>query len=558
MSFRHLLRSKRAADNLAAAGVGFATCAILFALSRNTPFVKDPEATYAIDTRAAMRGDWLLVHAMGRKPPLYIWIGAAVSALHGAVTEVTARMPGVIAGGTLCALLFAFAAGRTERRTALWSWLVLLSMPGFVTNCVTVQVDPMMVLWTYAALAALYPIFAQEAHSAALIIAAGIALGLGMLSKGPIAVVIVAGTIAIWLALMRKSLRRLLWPMATAGAIAIAIAATWYVAATIQGGREFARVLYQENLGHFLPGAAGGTGEAARPLYYIAAHLIGASLPIVVFLPAAAIAAWSEIDSERRSLMTYFGSAALTVTLFFSLASSKREVYVLAALPALALVIGSYLAESMVHRTSRGSQVALRIAALAFLLVLAASIAGATFIESSRALIDKIQLHSTDRMLTELIVDWAGSGAFWPLLVAMAAAAASIAIGLWQDKAGYQIAGVALAAMVATMSWAGAIRPAFARTRTEKFFLARVQQELRSSDLHLSALGEPDLEADYYLDRDLPVILVRDLPSILGPVYLLVRGDSLPRVPGLEVVMAGAEKSGRGGLVLAKFNSLER
>jgi 4-amino-4-deoxy-L-arabinose transferase-like glycosyltransferase len=530
----------------------------LFALSRNTPFVKDPEATYAIDTRAVMRGDWLLVHAMGRKPPLYIWVGAAVSALHGSVTELTARMPGVIAGGALCALLFAFAAGRTDRRTALWSWLVLISMPGFVTNCVTVQVDPMMVLWTYAALAALYPVFAEEAPGPALIIAAGVALGLGLLSKGPIAVVIVAGTIAVWLALRRKSLLRLVRPFAIAGAIAIAIAATWYVAATIQGGKEFARVLYEENLGHFLPGAAGGTGEAARPLYYIAAHLIGASLPIVIFLPAAAIAVWSEVDSSRRGLMTYFGSAALTVTLFFSFASSKREVYVLAALPALAVVIGNCIAQSMAHRTNRASRVALRIAAEAFLLVIAASLAGATFSESSSALIDKVDLHSTDRMLIGLILDWTRIGAFWPLLVALAAAAASIAIGLWQDRESFQIGGVALAAMVLTMSWVGAIRPAFARLRTEKFFLACVQQKLRSSDLHLSALGEPDVEADYYLDRDLPVMLVKDLPSILGPVYLLVRGDSLPALPGLEVVMVGAEKSGRGGLVLAKFNSLER
>ncbi|HEY2663677.1 MAG TPA: glycosyltransferase family 39 protein [Candidatus Binataceae bacterium] len=549
----------RSADDLVAAGVGFVTSAVLFALTLDTPFVKDPEATYAIDTRSVMRGDWLLVHALGRKPPLYVWIGAAISAFHGSVTEVTSRMPGVIAGGALCALLFAFVARRLDRPTALWSWLILLSMPGFITNCVTAQVDPMLVLWTFAALLAFYPIAAEEEHGLPLVVAAGVALGLGILSKGPIAVVIVGGTIAIWLLLMGKSPTHFLRRSALAGAVALLIATSWYVAAMIQGGREFARILYEENFGHFLPGVAGGTGEAGRPIYYIAAHLIGASFPIVILLPAAAIATWSEFEPDRRSLLSYFGSLALTVTLFFSLASSKREVYVMSALPALALLIGAYIAESIAGRAARASRVAFRIAVAAFLVALGALGVGSISIESSVALISKIGLHSTDRMLMGLIANAAASGNLWlrAAAIATALAAAVILIGIWRDRTSYQSAGVVAAAVVLTMVWAGAIRPLFARMRTEKYFLERVREALQSSDLHLIALGEPDIEADYYLDRDLPVVQPRDLPAILGPVYLLTRTDALALIPGLKVVMSGAQESGRGGLALAKFNSLE-
>ena len=539
--------------------MGLATSAILFALTLNTPFVKDPEATYAIDIRAAMRGDWLLVHTLGRKPPVYVWFGAAMSALHGSVTEVTSRMPGVIAGGALCALLFGFAARRMDRSTALWSWLVLLSMPGFVTNCVTAQVDPMLVLWTFAALLAFYPIAAQEKHGRWLVIGAGIALGLGILSKGPIAVVIVGGTIAVWFALMHKSPTHFLRRSALAGVVALLIAASWYLTAMIQGGREFARVLYAENFGHFLPGGAGGTGEAGRPLYYIAAHLIGASFPIVILLPAAAIAAWSELDSDRRSLLIYFGSAVLTVTLFFSLASSKREVYVMAALPTLALLIGASIAEYGAGLAARASRLAFRIAVAVFLFRLGAVTVGLIFTQWSVAQILKIGLHSTDRMLINLIADTAAGRDpwLWGAAVATAFAGALIVIGIWRGRIGYQSTGMVAAALILTILWAGVIRPLLAQTRTEKYFLKRVQAALRSSDLHLVALDEPDIEADYYLDRELPVVNRRDLPAILGPVYLLARSDALARVPGLKLVMSGAAKSGHGGMALAKYNSLE-
>ncbi len=60
--------------------------------------------------------------------------------------------------------------------------------------------------------------------------------------------------------------------------------------------------MFQENLGHFLPAGAGGTGEAARPFYYIAIKMIGGITPLNFLLPALVAALIRRrLHSPRRA-----------------------------------------------------------------------------------------------------------------------------------------------------------------------------------------------------------------------------------------------------------------
>ena len=84
----------------------------------------------------------------------------------------------------------------------------------------------------------------------------------------------------------------------------------------------------------------GGTGEASRPSYYIALRLIGGTLPSCLLLPAL-LAAIPKLESPARQAIAYQAAMVLTVLLIFSIASAKRDDYILPAIPPLAIMLAA-------------------------------------------------------------------------------------------------------------------------------------------------------------------------------------------------------------------------
>ena len=116
----------------------------------------------------------------------------------------------------------------------------------------------------------------------------GVMLGLGILTKGPVAIVLCALAVTIYLLIERRNpiaMLRERWPWQVV-AIAVAIGALWYVPATIVGGHKIVRIIFAENFGHFMPARLGGTGESYRPFYYIAARLLGGAFPMTLLILA--------------------------------------------------------------------------------------------------------------------------------------------------------------------------------------------------------------------------------------------------------------------------------
>ena len=172
----------------------------------------------------------------------------------------------------------------------------------------------------------------------------GVMLGLGILTKGPVAIVLCALAVSIFLLIERRNpiaLLRNRWPWQVV-AIAIAIGAVWYIPAAIVGGHKIVRIIFAENFGHFMPAKLGGTGESYRPFYYIAARLLGGAFPMTLLILPAALAFYTgEISPEKRRPVIYQISMSLAVLLFFSIASVKRDDYILPALPGIAILCAS-------------------------------------------------------------------------------------------------------------------------------------------------------------------------------------------------------------------------
>src|SRR5260370_38044884 len=124
--------------------------------------------------------------------------------------------------------------------------------------------------------------------------------------------------------------------------MAIAFGGIWYFPAAIIGGQKILRIIFAENFGHFMPTKLGGTGETYRPFYFIAARLLGGAFPMTLLIVPAALAFYTgEISTQKRRAIIYQASVPLAVLLFFSIASVKRDDYILPALPGIAILCAS-------------------------------------------------------------------------------------------------------------------------------------------------------------------------------------------------------------------------
>jgi len=173
-----------------------------------------------------------------------------------------------------------------------------------------------------------------------------VALGLGLLIKGPLAAVLALGPIAFWaLAFGRvgQVWRRFAW--LKGGLLAVAIAAPWYVAAELRNPGFLNYFIIGEHIQRFL--VPGWTGDM-----YGRAHNVPRGGIWLFFLlgtlPWGVIAIpWLIKDRARvrerwrthRELVAFWLMSALVPLLLFTLAGNIIFPYALPALPAVALVL---------------------------------------------------------------------------------------------------------------------------------------------------------------------------------------------------------------------------
>ncbi|MGD0118659.1 MAG: glycosyltransferase family 39 protein [Candidatus Binatus sp.] len=324
---------------------------IILAQGISAPFQKDAEPQSAEWIQSIVRdGHWLIPSdAYGytdRKPPLFYWLSAIVAdATGGIVDEVRARAVSVVAGTALATAILAWTAANVGASEGWLAFLLILGTYGFASRATEALTDMLLTFLLFAAYCAIFPLLGTPpAESSRRKIFVGVILGLGILAKGPVAVVLCALAASLYLLIERRNPLAMLrerWPWEVV-AIAVAIGAIWYIPAAIVGGHKIIRIIFAENFGHFMPAKLGGTGESYRPFYFIAARLLGGAFPMtLLIIPAALAFHTGEIFAEKRKPVIYQVSMSLAVLLFFSIASVKRDDYILPALPGIAILCAS-------------------------------------------------------------------------------------------------------------------------------------------------------------------------------------------------------------------------
>jgi 4-amino-4-deoxy-L-arabinose transferase-like glycosyltransferase len=316
--------------------------------------IRPDEGRYAeIAREMATTGDWVTPRLNGikyfEKPPLQYWATAAAYRLFG-VHEWTARLWAALTG--MFGVLLVYCAGRTlfGPVAGLDSALVLAGSAGYVGVGHMNTLDMGVAFFLTATLVAF--LLAQRAGAEPTerrnwMLAAWASAALAVLSKGLIGVVLPLGTLAIYVMLQRDFtiLRHLEWRAGIA--ICFMIAAPWFVLVQLANPEFAAFFFVHEHFTRFLT----QVHRRVEPWWYFFPILAAAMLPWLTMLPQALAGAWrapapAGAFHPKRFLLVW---TAFTFA-FFSLSSSKLPGYILPLVPALALLVGSWLSETEPRR----------------------------------------------------------------------------------------------------------------------------------------------------------------------------------------------------------------
>jgi 4-amino-4-deoxy-L-arabinose transferase-like glycosyltransferase len=486
---------------------------IVLAQGISAPFQKDAEPQSAEWIQSIVRdGHWLIPRdAYGfidRKPPLFYWLSATAAKLSGGtVDEVRARVVSLAAGTALAVCVLAWTAANVGTLTGWLAFIFLVGTYGFASRATEALTDMLLTFLLFAAYSAIYPLIEapESPASSRRTILVGAILGLAVLTKGPVAIVLIAFSALIYLLLMRRSplpmiCESWIWQLL---AVAVAFGAIWYVPAAITGGQKILRIIFAENFGHFMPTRLGGTGESYRPFYFIGARLLGGAFPMTLLIaPAIFAVAIGEIAPEKRRAVIYQASMPLAVLLFFTIASVKRDDYILPALPGIAILCASAFALDGVRESAAKFRDAIAVSftvgsALAF------------FAAWMVALIDlpaapQVQLQSSDAAF--FIIFIRGLALLrMPYVICSVALAIAAVMAIRSLKRGdVHAIGLAfgLAGLSASLLWTTTLRPDLATMRSFKSFVPIVADHVKDSQLCIPS--DISYELSYYYGAAVP------------------------------------------------------
>lgn len=320
--------------------------------------------------RSVSEGAWVIPTLNGapflEEPPLHAWCTGLVYFLLGPDPASRARIVSVIFGlGSLAAtyLLARFLAShggdlvRGRRVGAFAAFTLAVFWEHFHTaHCVVVD-GALQFFTTASAYALIRGSTAGVRGSSSGWLSAGYVLAsLAFLTKGVIGLAVPALALAAAAAALRDP-RRLLrarpWLFPVLFALSVG---PWLLAAYQEMGPRVLETLFADNtLGRILP-AADGSRSHLRPFWFYAAYLPLDLLPGAFFVAGGIIRRLRERGRLEPAERFALDQALLWLGMGFvmlSLASTKREVYLLPFYPAAA-ILGGFWVDAFLHGKSNG------------------------------------------------------------------------------------------------------------------------------------------------------------------------------------------------------------
>ena len=335
-------------DLLLIVGLGLLLIATGVGLRHPWPADEPRFALIARDMVAS--GNWLFPRAGGDlypdKPPLFFWLIATFYLLTGSL-RISFLLPSLLASLGTTLLVYDLGRRLWNREAGLWAALILLFTVQFTLQARSAQIDATLCFWVTLSLYAFLRHLLLKGGWRWYALG-GFAAGLGVITKGvgflPF-LVFLPYAWARWRRwpvppLTRRAVHWSWAPLACFAAIAL-----WLVPmliAVAASDDPALRAYRDEILFHQTVTRYASAWHHQQPFYYYLTVILPMWLPLVLLVPWL-IPRWARQFRERDArILLLLGWVAL-VLLFFSASPGKRGLYILPALPAVAVASGEWL-----------------------------------------------------------------------------------------------------------------------------------------------------------------------------------------------------------------------
>ena len=328
---------------------------LIFFLNLNGWDLWNPDEPRYAQVAQEMRatGDWTLPHLnseiYAEKPPLFFWLIALFSFFTGGVDEISARLPSALAALGCIMLTFFIGKRLFDQKAGFFAALVLLTSTQFFWMGRRGNIDMTLSFLVILALTFFYLGLQGEKKSRFFYLIPYVVMGVGVLTKGPVGFLLPFLTMVVYLVATKnfRHFKKLEIPWGLL--VFILIISAWLIPACIQGGKTYTQqILFRQNLERFAD-----TWTHQQPFYYYLEVFPAGFIPWIVLLPGALLWGFAKDQREHR-LQFYFPLCwFLTIFIFFSLSTSKRELYLLPLYPAASLLLGGFIS-SYISSPERG------------------------------------------------------------------------------------------------------------------------------------------------------------------------------------------------------------
>ena len=439
------------------------------------------------------------------KPALLYWSQALSYAVFG-IGEFGARFPSALFATACIFLLYYVCRVLWGRATGIAASLILASSAGYFAFARAASTDMLLSAAVTAALLCFLVGYNSEGRERRWwFLAFYAAIGIGVLSKGPVAILLPALSLAGFLLFSGNRMQWKNWfPLYSI--VILVIAAPWYVAVIRANGFEFVQeFLINQNFQRYVSTVHGHEG----PFYYYIPDLLMLTFPwSFMLIPGLR----RTLDRNDRLLIWF----AIVPIVFFSFSGSKLPGYILPSVPPIVMLC----ARAVSKPSTRPFRISVFIEAGAMLLI------GIAFGFFGPA------LNINPRINGWIIV-----------AVTFVVAAALVAIGLWLKPPVFTAFNLVIMA-TAVILGTSFVLPRFETTDTMRPWQTALQEFV--SDDEMVYMYEPSRWMEYGLQyyrssKAAGVFSPEELKSVLGttPKAFFVSDDKgltdLGEIQGVEV-----------------------
>jgi 4-amino-4-deoxy-L-arabinose transferase-like glycosyltransferase len=321
----------------------------VYFLSLGANSIWDANEAFYVDTprRMVETGDYVTPYFNGlerlNKPVLSYWIVAGLYNVFG--VSVAVERVGIAAGAMgIIASAYLLGLALRSRLTGLMAALFVATAPRMVMFSRRIVIDIWISFFMAFTLACFAMAERYPARRRTWLLIMYVAMGLGVLTKGPVAIAFPVLTCVIWMTLQRRwsDVGRLM--LVPGALIILVIVVPWYAALyQVHGWGPIEQFFVGENVGRY-------TGEMApegRGVLFYLPVLFGDLFPWAPLLLVPILRAWrpaaaGELPADasiRRLLWIWI----VSMTAVFSLSQSKQDLYIFPVVPAVAALVAHAL-----------------------------------------------------------------------------------------------------------------------------------------------------------------------------------------------------------------------